>query len=426
MKTPLVAVFAAVALVAAGCGGRTAVTPVVVDTDMSTDDIVALLYVASSPAFDLKAVTVSGTGLTTCPAGARNALELLAVAGRPDVPVACGRAEPLAGANQFPVEWRARADGFFGLELPPAARKPDRSATELLADVIGQTKHVTFLSLAPLTDTAALLRTHPALGRRLTRIVAMGGAVNVPGNVGPGHEHAEFNVWIDPLAARDVLASGVPVTLVPLDATNDVPSTVFFSQALRRFHYATPAATAAWEVDVQNPAVWTGGQYFWDELAATAVARPELLRYTRQKLAVTASGRTVATPSGRAVDVAVRADRASFERELLGALAGGGAFAIPKPVVGASITFSGRVCTYKGPAEAEAGQVLFDTINESGRSFEYLIHERGSSTTELRGETPPHSGMTWVGYLGSGTKAITCTAGGRASHVATVTLAGAR
>ena len=81
-------------------------------------------------------------------------------------------------------------------------------------------------------DTAELLHAHPELGRRLTRIVAIGGAVGVPGNVDPGHEHAEFNVWIDSLAARDVLASGVPVTLVPLDATNDVPSTVFFSEAL--------------------------------------------------------------------------------------------------------------------------------------------------------------------------------------------------
>ena len=426
MKASLVALFAAVALAASACGGRTSATPVVVDTDMSTDDIVALLYVASSPAFDLKAVAVSGTGLTTCPAGARNALQLLALAGRADVPVACGRAAPLAGANQFPVEWRTRADAFFGLELPPAARRPEGTAVGLLGHVIAHTGHVTLLSLAPLTDTAELLRARPSLVHRLTRIVAMGGAVHVPGNVGPGHDDAEYNVWIDPVAARRVLASGVPITLVPLDATNDVPSTLFFYDALRRYHYATAAAAAAWEVDVQNPAVWTGGQYFWDELAAAAVVRPKLLRHAQQKLDVTVSGRTIAVSSGTAVDVAVHADRPSFEHELLRTLVGGDAFAIPKPILPASITFDGRACTYTGPREAEAGQVAFDTVNGSGRSFAYLIHERGSTTAELQGATPPHSRMTWTGYLPSGTKAIACAAGGRTRVVATVTLTGAR
>ena len=426
MKASLSALLAAAVLLVVGCGGHTSATPVAVDTDMSTDDIVALLYVATSSQLDLKAVTVSGTGLTTCPTGARHALQLLELVGRGDVPVACGRGEPLAGANQFPVEWRSRADAFFGLELPPAAAKPRGTASRLLSDVLARTGRLTILSLAPLTDTASLLRAHPALSHRIARVVAMAGAVSVPGNVGPGHDQAEFNVWIDPLAAREVLASGVPVTLVPLDATNDVPSAVFFSDALRRYHYSSPAATVAWELDVQNPAVWTGGQYFWDELAAAAIARPDLLHYARQKLTVASSGRTVVSPRGAPVEVALHADRGRFERELIGTLLHGAPFSIPRWVSPASIVFDGTTCAYHGPADAPAGQVAFDTVNQSGRSFTYLIGERGASTSELRGETPPRSRMTWVGYLGSGTKTIACTAGGLNSRVATVTLTGAR
>jgi Inosine-uridine preferring nucleoside hydrolase len=106
-------------------------TPVVVDTDMSTDDVLALLYLLQRPGLDVRAVTVSGTGLAHCPAGARNALELLALTGHGDVPVACGRPTPLSGFNQFPAPWRAAADAFFGLELPPALRDVDhRSAVD--------------------------------------------------------------------------------------------------------------------------------------------------------------------------------------------------------------------------------------------------------------------------------------------------------
>jgi inosine-uridine nucleoside N-ribohydrolase len=425
-----VVLLALLAALAAGCGGHTAATPVVVDTDMSTDDIVALLYVASSPAFDLRAVAVSGTGLTTCPAGARNALQLLALAGRGDVPVACGRSEPLAGANQFPVEWRSRADAFFGLELPPAARAPRAGAVDLMARAIERSSRaVTLLSLAPLTDTAELLRTRPDAAKKLARIVAMGGAVRVPGNVGPGHEHAEFNVWIDPAAAALVIRSGVPVTLVPLDATNDVPVTVFFSDALRRFHYATPAATGAWELFVQNPSVWSGGQYFWDPLAAAAVVKPGLLSYVQEKLRVEPSGRTVAGRSGASVQVARHANRRAFEHELLSTLLDGAPFSIAKPVTGATLAFDGDRCTYDGPLNGAAGSVAFDTVNRSGRAFRYVVLDpTGASPTtpELTGATPPHSRMTWVGFLTSGTKKLVCEAGATRTTAATVTVTGAR
>ena len=435
MRRPVLAVLGAAVLLAAGCGGR-APTPLVVDTDMSTDDVLALLYVARSPSLDLRAVTVSGTGLTTCPAGARNVLQLLAVAGRPDVPVACGRTAPLAGANQFPVEWRARADALFGLELPRVSgRASPGGAVELLDRVLTLSpRKVTLLSLAPMTDTAALLRAHPDLAGRLARVVAMGGAVGVPGNVGAGHEQVEYNLWVDPLAAREVLASRVPVTLVPLDATNDVPSTIFFSEALRRHHYATPAASAAWELFVQNASLWSGGQYFWDPLAAVALTVPGALDYRDEALAVVTApgadeGRTVPSSGGRTVRVATAARRSAFERELLRTLLGGAPFEAPPTASPVTLVFDGTGCRYTGPAQGPPGQVAFDTVNRSGRTFAFLVGDGSgdlSTSAELRGETPPHSRMTWAGYLGPGIKAVACEDGGRITVAAHVTLAAAR
>ena len=99
-KGRLVALVLAVGAVLAACGGAhvgptarpaAAPTPVVVDTDMSTDDVLALLYLLGRRDVDVRAVAVSGTGIADCPAGARNAQALLASAGRGDLPVGCGR-----------------------------------------------------------------------------------------------------------------------------------------------------------------------------------------------------------------------------------------------------------------------------------------------------------------------------------------------
>ena len=348
----------AAALVAAlaGCGGTGARLPVVVDTDLSTDDVVALLYLVQRDDVDLRAVAVSGTGLVHCPPGARRVLELLAAAGRPDVPVACGAADPLAGYNQFPAEWRSGADDFFGLPLAPATKRADpRGAVELLRKAVASApRKTTLLSLAPPTDVALLLR-DAAARSRLARVVAMGGAVGVPGNIGPGHERAEYNVWVDPVAAQQVVASGVPLTLVPLDATNDVPVTEMFADTLSRRHYATPAASLAWELFIHT-GMYDGRQYFWDPLAAAALAEPGLLTVEDKRLQVEqGSGRVIETADGSPVRVAVAADRKRFETSLLRALVGA-PVPTPKQSAGAGFVYDGRTASYDGPDASRRGR----------------------------------------------------------------------
>jgi inosine-uridine nucleoside N-ribohydrolase len=412
-----------IAIAASGCGGGR--VPLIVDTDMSSDDAVALLYLAQDPDVDLRAVTVAGTGLVHCPDGARIALELLAVAGRPEVPVACGAAKPLEGLNAVPTDWRRAADGLFGVTLPPARRDTEPDAVELLRTAIEDApREPTVLELAPMTNLASALRAHPGLADRLHRIVAMGGAVDAPGNA-PDQPEAETNAWLDPAAARAVLRSGVAVTLVPLDATNQVPVTPFLARALARYHYATPAATVASEL-VAATNMSAGGSYHWDPLAAVTVTRPALVRSAPRRIDVTRDGRTIAAAGGAAVEVVTSVDRAAFERELLGMLLAGAPFAIPPHRVQGTLTLDDQGCRYRGATRLTAGEVLIDTVNRTSGPFQFIAGRLDASrtvadlerfaetvtedteapswfTTDEAVWTPPRSAMTWRVELPAGT-----------------------
>jgi pyrimidine-specific ribonucleoside hydrolase len=302
--------------------------PVIIDTDMAPDDWLAILYLLQNPGVEVRAITVTGTGEAHCGPGTRNALDLLALAGCPDVPVACGRATPLAGDHAFPDFWRDLVDNLAGLALPPSPHSPAGvPAVDLLTQIVetsSQPVHV--LALGPLTNLGEALQTRPALAQRLAMITIMGGAVHVPGNVGTSsgidNETAEWNIYIDPLAANLVLASGAPVTLVPLDATNDVPITPEFVQHLAAVAH-TPRAQFAGDVLVQlDSFIRTGHYYFWDPLAAVLVTHEDVARYQTELLRVVEAesrhcGRTQVDAHGYPVRVAVAADRERFEWLLL-------------------------------------------------------------------------------------------------------------
>jgi inosine-uridine nucleoside N-ribohydrolase len=191
----------------------------VIDTDPGVDDAVALLLAMRSPQARLHAVTTvfGNVGLETT---TDNALRLLTLGGRTDVPVAAGADRPLVHPQPFRAEEWHGTDGLGGQadRLPPAAATVDRrDAVTLLADVLGAaTEPVTIAAIGPLTNIALLLAAHPGLASRIGRLVVMGGALG-GGNTTPA---AEFNVWSDPEAARRVLVEeSVPTTLVPLDLT---------------------------------------------------------------------------------------------------------------------------------------------------------------------------------------------------------------
>jgi inosine-uridine nucleoside N-ribohydrolase len=298
---------------------QTAATPVVLDYSPTHSDIGALLYLASHPDVDLLAVTLPGTGEADCVPGTRSTRQLLAVAGLPDVPVGCGRGEPLEGHRDWPDEWRTEANTLPRVLVKPVARRPVLDAEALLADVLeAADRKVTVVAVGPLTNLAVTLTEHPELVSRIERVVIMGGAVDVEGNV-PDTPSAEWNLYVDPEAARIVVESGVPILLVPLDATNDVP----FGRdvVLRLSLLETPTGRA--EYQRLSAQTWFDGAFMWDELTAVAAMRPDTVTIEERRLAVDADGATLARDDGSVVDVAVAADAAAFDDEFRRVLNGG-------------------------------------------------------------------------------------------------------
>jgi inosine-uridine nucleoside N-ribohydrolase len=167
-----------------------------------------------------------------------------------------------------------------------------------------------------------LLKEQPDLAGQVAEIVIMGGAVNVPGNVGPSsdidNEAAEWNLYVDPVAARLVFQSGAPISLVPLDATNDAPATIELLRRLEKDRVTPAADFVSRFLATREDDLRAGYYYFWDPLAAAAFTDPEIVRYEEMTLAVETSdgpesGNTYTSDDGAPVQVAVSADGRAFE-----------------------------------------------------------------------------------------------------------------
>ncbi len=293
--------------------------PVVLDYSPTISDIGALFYLASHPDVDLLAVTLPERGESDCDEGVRHTLSLLSIAGRPDVPVGCGVEPPLVGDRDWPDEFREFSNLLAGVVLPVATPRPPVDGAVLLADTLRSAdRPVTIVAVGPLTNLGVVLRDQPDLVENVERVVIMGGAVEVAGNV-EAAPTAEWNLYIDPQAARLVLASGVDVLFVPLDATNDVP----WTDALVAEVALLESAVGKSERQVVASRGFTDGIYLWDELAAVATVEPELLQIERRTIVVDDDGATLDDPSGTPVDVAVGADAEAATREFLRILNGG-------------------------------------------------------------------------------------------------------
>lgn len=267
---------------------------VVIDTDMLSDDWVALVHLAAR--VDLRAVTIAATGATHCEPGRHNARYLLQLAlgsrRGANIPVACGPDRPLDGFVTFPLPFRLEAAAMPKL----AGYRPDRQpippgdAADILYRALDASPQpVTVIALGPLTNVALLLRRYPQARPRIKRLYVMGGAVDVPGNiVMPGitdHLHntqAEWNFYADPVAVREVLHSGVPVYLLPLDATRQVPLTSAFVGSLGDVDDAARSPVARLITAAHRQladGIGSGRFYFWDALAAVSVTAPRVCRF---------------------------------------------------------------------------------------------------------------------------------------------------
>jgi inosine-uridine nucleoside N-ribohydrolase len=270
---------------------------IILDTDPGIDDALALFLAFASPEIQLEAITtVSGNvhvDLTT-----HNALALLELAGRMDIPVARGCEGPLL-VKYVDADVHG-SNGLGGIVLPhPKTQPVFQHAVELIIEkVMDAPGEITLVAIGPLTNIALALRREPRIAQSVREVVIMGGALRVPGNVTP---IAEFNIFCDPHAAHIVLHAGWPIRLVTLDTT-----TVTLLQReqvetlARRESKITDfiKQATAYYFDIFGAAEDVTGFQMHDPLCLAAAFQPELLTwqpvYVDVELAdILTSGQTV-------------------------------------------------------------------------------------------------------------------------------------
>ena len=188
-------------------------TPIILDCDPGHDDAIAILLAVASPEVELRAVTTV-SGNQTLDKTTSNALRVLELAGRTDIPVYAGADAPFVRQRDVAAHVHGES-GLDGPDLPqPSQSARPEHAVEFLARQYRSGDKPVLVATGPLTNVGLLFATHP--DARPERIVLMGGAIG-EGNRTPA---AEFNIWADPEAAQRVFTEDLDTTMVGLDVTH--------------------------------------------------------------------------------------------------------------------------------------------------------------------------------------------------------------
>src|SRR5579864_400353 len=196
---------------------------IIIDTDPGIDDAVAILLALGSPELTVEGI-VAVAGNVPLAVTERNARAVCELAGRRDIGVYAGCSVPMTRAPITAEHFHGEAGlGTLALPEPSMAPRPQHGVdftVELLR--AAQAGSATWCALGPLTNVAMALVKAPDIVAGVRELVLMGGASRALGNVTPA---AEFNIHADPHAAEIVFDSGMPITMIPLDATHQVRST---------------------------------------------------------------------------------------------------------------------------------------------------------------------------------------------------------
>jgi inosine-uridine nucleoside N-ribohydrolase len=255
--------------------------PVIFSHDGAPDDIAALLYISKHP--DIEVIGVVNSYGEQDPQASSKAWAsfLYSVLDMGSTPLAIGVETPLDPAGyEFPESWRTGANGFWSVELPIFAPAVDsREGYELIIDLVNDSpEKVTLLVTGAQTDMALALEHDPQIKDNIERIVIMGGAFHVKGNLegnagSASNDVAEWNIFVDATAADQVFNSGVPLTIMPLDGSENFWITRdMYDQLAGSDDPGVQLLAQLWE----NQFGWWGGDFLlWDILAAVAVTNPE-------------------------------------------------------------------------------------------------------------------------------------------------------
>jgi purine nucleosidase len=307
---------------------------VIIDCDVGVDDALALILAFGSP--ELEVLGIAGVnGNVSLPKVMKNIEKVLTLIRPSNRPwVARGADRPLQG-DPAHAESLHGEDGLGGAQIQPGEagrywQAFPGTAEELLIEMARRyPAQITLIAIGPLTNLALALQKDPEAMRQFNDIVAMGGAVRTRGNITP---HAEFNFYVDPLAAKIVLDSRLPITLVPLDATRQVPLTPELMEEKVR-----PLQNSFSQFVIEATGYESGGGYFrggrkafylHDPLAVGAVIQPEWVKKEKLSIVVEAkegefSGKSYEVSGGKTnAEVCLKVDREKFLGLFLNSLLG--------------------------------------------------------------------------------------------------------
>jgi purine nucleosidase len=273
---------------------------IIFDTDIGIDDAMALLFALCSPELALEGVTTV-FGNATVDNCTRNALAVLELGNRPDVPVARGADRPLLRSYRGRGPTAHGENGLGNVAMPPPQARPlETPAAQFIVErIVAAPGQISLVAVGPLTNLALALRLEPRLARAARQVIVMGGAATVGGNATPA---AESNVYNDPESASVVFSAGWPLIMVGLDVTTQVTMDENYLTRLAAIH--TPltgfiAAVAAFYSQSHRRRYGVSGLLVHDPSAVAYAVDPTLFETRMLHVVVDTtdgpdSGRTVA------------------------------------------------------------------------------------------------------------------------------------
>jgi inosine-uridine nucleoside N-ribohydrolase len=266
---------------------------VVLDTDPGVDDALAILLALRSPELKIEAITAVAGNVPldlTLP----NTLRMVEIAGCTDIPVAAGAKGPLV-RRLVTAAYAHGENGLGGAVFPePKTKAVAEPASELIRNIVRKYPgEVTLLTIGPLTNVATALNSDSEIASKVQRLVMMGGSLS-GGNITPA---AEFNVYVDPEAARIVFQSGIPITMVGLDVTR---KTTLTEEHLRILEGGQNAVSQAAATIARNAIQHNRDQGFLvgpnmhDSLAVAALLDPSILKWKDYYVDVETTGELTA------------------------------------------------------------------------------------------------------------------------------------
>lgn len=302
--------------------------PVIIDTDCDLDDMMTIIFLVKNPRVEVKGITTVGSGISHWEYGVQNVLNVLELIGHPRVPVALGSRESLSFAGSYPPNRREQSDRLLGIHLPQSSYRPlsERGAEFIIDTVSNSQDKVILACIGPLTNIALAFSKKPEIKEKIKHIYVMGGALLSPGNLvgkpfGFTNRTAEYNIFLDAKAAQEVFDVEVPITLVPIDISEEVPYKPFYDMLVNNRN--TPAANFIYEIlkpSLKNKK--RSYQSLWDPVTAALITNPDIATYRDVKITINLRkgpeyGRLLMGSKGNTIRVVTQIHANAFYRLLL-------------------------------------------------------------------------------------------------------------